>query len=421
MVTKIVSGKSIKGALYYNESKVETGDAGLLLASGFAVEIQDLSFLQKQQRFEHLTGLNPKVKTNALHITINFAAEDKLTGVAYAQVASAFMERIGFGDQPYLVYQHHDAAHPHLHVVTTNIRPDGQRIDTHNIGRTLALAARRELETEFGLVKAEERGQSDSIGIKAINPKQVEYGKAPTKRAISNVVGAVMRTYQYGSVAEFNAVLKQFNVTADPGSAGSVMQQRGGLLYSLLDKHGKKVGVPIKASAIYCKPTLVNLEKRFEQGRENKKAYRKKTRSSIDNVFKSYEQISKATLLEELQAKGLHTTFHENTQGQIYGVTFVDNWNKVVFKGSELGKDYTAKALTSRLRPQDKKIRPEKKTYLKPNSHITKTAANKTHIRPPAASDYLSRALAKSNDGSPVAPSVTKPKRKKKKQKGIHF
>lgn len=420
MVTKIVAGKSIKGALYYNENKVEAGEATLLMASGFAADVQDLSFDQKLQRFEHLTSLNPKTKTNTLHITLNFDQSDQLSALRYGQVASAFMERIGFGDQPFLVYQHTDAAHPHLHVVTTNIQLDGQRIDTHNIGRTLALAARRELEAEFGLVKAEGRQYSEALGIKAVEPAKLEYGMAPTKRAISNVVMAVMRTYKYGSLAEFNAALKQFNVVADRGTEGSVMYQKGGLLYYMLDKDGEKVGVPIKASAIYGKPTLANLEKRFAQGKESKKAFKDKVRGRIEKVFAGYEQITKATLLEELQARGLHTTFHESKDGQAYGVTFVDNQNKAVFKGSELGKDYTAKALTARLNPQDKKVKPEKKTYLKQGNSASKSPSAKTYIKAPAASDYLKLAL-KGKDGGAVAPSITKPKRKKKKNKGVHL
>ncbi len=56
------------------------------------------------------------------------------------------MSKIGFGDQPYLVYQHFDARHPHIHIVTTNIKSDGSRIKTHNIGRNQSERARREIE-----------------------------------------------------------------------------------------------------------------------------------------------------------------------------------------------------------------------------------------------------------------------------------
>lgn len=56
------------------------------------------------------------------------------------------MERIGFGEQPYLVYKHNDAAHTHVHIATINIKPDGKRIDTHGIGWKLSEPARIALE-----------------------------------------------------------------------------------------------------------------------------------------------------------------------------------------------------------------------------------------------------------------------------------
>ena len=422
MVTKIVSGKSIRGVLQYNENKVSSGEAVLLIASGFAADINELNVHQKNQRFENLTMLNGHSKTNALHITLNFDPTDMLDNSKYQQVASAFMERIGFGDQPFLVYRHDDAGHPHLHVVTTNIRPDGQRIDTHNIGRTLANDARRELEKEFNLVKAEGRQYSDALGIKAADLEKAQYGKAPTKRAITNITGAVMRSYKFTSLSEYNAVLKQFNVVADRGNETSAMYQKGGLIYSLLDRNGEKVGVPIKASSIYGKPTLASLEKKFEKNKEDRKPFKDNLKERIDKVFGAYTEISKATFIEELQKQNIHASFHQNAQGQVYGLTFVDNKNKTVFKGSDLGKNYSAKAITERLSAQDKKIKPEKKTYLKPKqagNQFSKTEQHKTYIKPPDASDYLKIALAKGRpDG---APPPAPPKKKKKKIRGVHF
>ncbi|MCX2492626.1 relaxase/mobilization nuclease domain-containing protein [Pedobacter sp. PF22-3] len=134
MVAKIESGKSIRGILHYNEDKVASLDARLIMASGFAADIKKMNFSQKLNRFKHLTGLNAAVKTNALHISLNFDASDKLDNQKLQQIALEYMKRIGFGDQPFLVYRHADSAHPHIHIVTTNIQKDGERIDIHGIG-----------------------------------------------------------------------------------------------------------------------------------------------------------------------------------------------------------------------------------------------------------------------------------------------
>lgn len=103
MVAKIVSGKSIRGMLHYNENKVTQQQAKLILSSGFAADITGMGLEQKLHRFENRTMLNGKVKTNAIHISLNFDTQDKLTNEQLQRITSAYMERIGFGDQPYLL------------------------------------------------------------------------------------------------------------------------------------------------------------------------------------------------------------------------------------------------------------------------------------------------------------------------------
>ncbi|RYX82558.1 hypothetical protein EON73_04255 [bacterium] len=90
MVAKIISGKSISGILNYNEQNVTEGKAHLILASGFAGEIQEMNFVNKIQRFEHLTILNEKVKTSALHISLNFDSAENLSTEKLQEMQSGF-------------------------------------------------------------------------------------------------------------------------------------------------------------------------------------------------------------------------------------------------------------------------------------------------------------------------------------------
>ena len=121
----------MRAILYYNEHKVEKSEAHLILASGFAGDAEKLNREQKLNRIFHLLRLKPNVKTNAVHITLNFHSSEKLGNEKLQQIGMAYMERIGFGDQPFLAYRHLDAAHTHIHLVTTNITAQGQRIDLH--------------------------------------------------------------------------------------------------------------------------------------------------------------------------------------------------------------------------------------------------------------------------------------------------
>lgn len=407
MVAKIISGKSIRGMLQYNENKVEEKQAKLILSSGFATDIDALSLAQKLQRFENRTMLNAKVKTNALHISLNFDAQDKLSDAKLQQIATAYMERIGFGNQPYLVYKHTDAAHTHVHIATTNIKADGERIDTHNIGRTLSEPARKDLEIEYGLIKAEGRSLSNALGIKAADIEKADYGKTPTKRTITNIVNAVVRTYKFTSLAEMNAVLQQFNVKADRGGEKTEMFHKNGMLYTMINETGEQIGVPIKASSIYGKPTLANLEKIFQQNTERRKPYREPLKESVDKVFQGFAAITEPTFIQEMQKRNINVIFRQSDLGFTYGITFIDNRNKTVFNGSDLGKQYSAKGITERLSTTDKLLVPEKTTYLRKPKQTN-------YLRPPAPSPVLKGLLDKTRTDD----SLGVPRRRKKKRPG---
>lgn len=72
MVAKITIGKSVRGILNYNENKVRESQAQCIAASNYGVEHDELNFYQKLNRLEHLQGKNGRVKTNSVHISLNF-------------------------------------------------------------------------------------------------------------------------------------------------------------------------------------------------------------------------------------------------------------------------------------------------------------------------------------------------------------
>jgi hypothetical protein len=417
MVAKIISGKSIRGILHYNEHKVTCGAARLIMASGFATDVTKLSFENKVRRFENLTMLNGRVKTNALHISLNFDTGDRLNDEKLQQISAAYMAKIGFCDQPYLIYKHLDAAHPHLHIATTIIKADGKRMDIHGIGRTISQTARRELELEFKLTQADGRTSGNSLGIKEADIEKAVYGEVPTKRTINNIVNAVIRSYKFTSLAEFNAILKQFNVTADRGKEDTLMFQKKGLIYSLLDEKGIKIGIPIKSSSIYNKPTLRNLELQFDKNKESRKPYRDDLKVRIDQVLGKYTELTRKTFVSELQNQNIHLVFRQNDQGLIYGLTFVDHQNKTVFNGSDLGKSYSAKSLMERLVHTDRPILTEKKSWLpvkKATNFLEKQKPSLTYLKPLEETGYLKSMLNKTH---PDYMSLGLPPKKKKKKK----
>jgi hypothetical protein len=344
MVAKINQGKSLIGALNYNENKVQNNKAQLIDANGYFKDLQDLKFYDKLLRLTDLAARNERTKTNAVHISLNFANGEELQIDKLQEIVADYMEQLGFGNQPYLAYQHSDAGHPHVHIVTTNIQSSGERISLHLLGKTKSEKARKAIEINYGLVKAESSAKQ-KYSLERVSLSQVEYGKTETKRAITNVVNEVLKSYKFTSIPELNAVLNHYNIVADRGAEDSRMYEKNGLVYWVMDQKGRKIGVPIKASSIYGKPTLKTLEDRFRLNEVLRKPLKEQLKMAIDQML--LKPLTKTDFQKELSAKGIQVIFRENDEGRLYGVTFVDHGTKSVFNGSDLGKQYSAAMLSA--------------------------------------------------------------------------
>ena len=420
MVAKITIPKSIEAALNYNEKKVQKGTAQCLYAGNYLNDANKMNFYQKLDGFETNNRLNKMATTKTLHVSLNFDPTEKLPESKLVEIASVYMEKIGFGEQPFLVYKHEDAGHPHIHIVSTTIKNEGSRINTHNIGRNQSEKARKEIEQAYGLVRAERQQQIMKPGIKPVDAEKAIYGTSETKRSISNVVSAVFSQYKFSSLPEFNAALKQFNVVADRGKEEGRIYKNRGLIYRILDAQGNKVGVPIKASAIGCKPILDNLEKKFRINEPGKESLKQRIKNAVDDCLQT-SPANMNNLVAALRQKQIYTVLRQNAEGRLYGITFVDNQNKVVFNGSDLGKGYSAAALQSRLGSGEKDVSAthEKKSGDTSNSNrdkIQQKQFDKSNDLPAKNESLLETLMSAKEQFDNVPNSLLQKKRKKKRR-----
>lgn len=334
-------------ALLYNENKVAKDKAVCLAAGGFMRETKELTFTQKRHGFERLNERNERARTKTLHISLNFDPSEKISDPKLCEIAAAYLKGIGFEGQPYLVYRHNDAGHPHIHIVTTSIREDGSRINTHNIGRNQSEKTRKELEQQFGLVKAGAKKSVTQQRPIAVNTA-LQYGKTETHQSISQVVSSVIQNYLFCSVPELNAVLHKYGVKADRGTEDSRVYKHRGLNFRMLDANGNPVGVPIKASSILGKPTLSRLEQLFEENKPKKEQFKPSIRQMIEESI-SQRPTDLLELKKILASKNIDLVLRQSSDGRVYGLTLIDENNRVVINGSELGKAYSATHLQRRL------------------------------------------------------------------------
>ncbi len=431
MVAVIHASSSLRNALNYNEQKVKEQVATCLAAVHYPKDLEHLNFYQKLGRLQNQAALNVRTKVNSVHISLNFDPSEKHSEERLKEIADAYLQKIGFAKQPYLLYEHHDSGHPHVHIVTTNIKTDGKRIELHNLGKNQSEKARKEIEIAFGLVKAEDSKQQQAWELKPVNVQKVQYGRSETKRAITNVLDAVLKNYKYTSLPELNAVLQQYNVIADRGNESSRVYQNNGLTYRVLNEQGDKIGVPIKASDFYNKPTLRFLAERFSLNELSRKPNKARVKNAIDLALLKEKGLPIQALINALEKKGIYTVLRQNPDGIIYGITYVDHQTKCVFNGSALGKQYSAKAIL--VRCQQKSVSEQNLLVHSAQKHIglqpqatasvaeTKTNQNdqKTNISLPEIGNALD-ALMQPEQASDYLPYQLKKNRRKKKRKNLN-
>ncbi|BBE20059.1 conjugative transposon mobilization protein BF0132 [Aquipluma nitroreducens] len=431
MVTVIKTGNSIHRIFNYNENKVKEGVAECIGAENYPIDANKMNLSMRLNRFLKQIELNENVKRNSVHISLNFhPSESHLSKEKLLEIAATYMYKIGFGKQPYMVYQHHDAAHPHIHIVSIKVRPDGSRIDMNNIGRNQSEQARKAIEKEFGLVSAEAQKKQEQYRLNPVSAAKVLYGKTQTKMAIQNVLEAVLNQYRYTSLPELNAVLRQYNVIAERGNQDSKVYQHKGLLYRILDADGNPVGVPIKASLFYNDSTLKFLEEKFKENEAKRIPHKLRVKNAID-MFLTGKKATLQDLIKALEKQGIHVALRQNDTGLMYGITYVDHQTKCVFNGSVLGKQYSAKAIQERCQHKavpEQKLPPhsaQEPTGLQPQATAveaeTKAYPNAMQMTGPFKEiENLLDTLIQTEHTSNYLPYQLKRKRRKRKRKNLN-
>lgn len=358
MFSKVSTHATIHVPLRYNELKVAEGKADCIGAENFLKNADRLSMQEKIDRFEQRSSLNEMVIKNSVHISLSFGKVDHPDNKRMAMIGDRYMERMGFEDQPYIIYRHYDAGHPHLHIVATSIQADGSKIHLQPRSLRESLAICKELESEFSLQPNRRSTKEDLPTFQVEHAHKVVYGEPDLKRSVSDVLNTVVDHYQYTSMDEFNAILREYNVVANTGSEHSRLQKVGGLYYHVLDENGDRIGVPLKASEFLLKPTLNRLEERFLLSQPLRESSRERLHTVLDWSLAG-QAPDWTGWRDDLERDGVSVVISKSQKDSAEHLYFIDHRTKSAFSGESLGRSYTLDAIRERCRPEEKLIEEE--------------------------------------------------------------
>ena len=338
MVANIRSGSSPGGALYYNKEKVDKDEAEVLLWQKMLEPYDKCGRLDIDvcmESFMPYLEANRRTTNTVFHASLNPSPEDRLTDEQLRKIACEYMERMGYGEQPYIVFKHKDISREHLHIVSLRVDEQGRKLP-HDFEARCSMEILRDLERKYGLhPSVKGQGLTDREGLRKVN-----YPEGNVKQRISSVVRSCLRNYKCSSYGEFCTLLELFNVSVEERTGTVDGRDYAGVIYGAMTDDGYGIGTPFKSSRIGRDVGYKALQKYYERSKSALKqdGSLDRLRQTVRDAMSPHN--TRDEFRQLLKAENIDAIFRINPVGRIYGVTFIDHNDGIVANGSVLGKEF---------------------------------------------------------------------------------
>ncbi|WP_185286227.1 conjugal transfer protein MobB [Chryseobacterium indologenes] len=376
MIAKIGRGSKIYGALLYNHSKI-LQDNGKILHMNNMLETPDGNYTTGQllASFVPYLAANKNTEKTAIHISLNPDPQDIVSDEDFINIANEYMTKMGYGNQPYVVFKHNDIDRTHIHIVSTTVDEKGIKIsDVFEKKRSMEIC--RHIEKKYHLAPADQRISAGE----GFTFSPVDYNKGNIKSQIAAVVRYLPDYFSFQNLGSYNALLSLFNITAEQIKKDFKGEIKEGLVYSALDAGGTKIGNPFKASLFGKQAGLIALRSHFEKSKIFSPEIKAKTSQIISEAqtITSNEKDFTAYLIDQ----GINTVIRRNELGRLYGITFIDHNTGNVFNGSHLGKQFSANVFHELFSAKDKNENLKTDLLAPQKSPLSNTQSLKEDLHP---------------------------------------
>ena len=368
MIAKISATENLGGALGYNFKKVEKEEASILLVQGLYQNKEGTYTMAEV--FADMQAVIPekcRTKRMVFHCSLNPHPDEKISDETLTQIAKEYMEALGYGKQPYIVFKHNDIAREHIHIVSLRVDCRGRKIND-KFEKRRSKKITDALERKFGLIP------SSKVTAKAMKEMlKIDTTQRNIKEQVSNVVRIVLKHYHFYSLGELNAILSAYNLTVEEVKTEFRGKKYDGLVYVPTEDKGNKVSTPIHASDIGRGVGYTAVQNRMQKSKQAIKPLIPAVRSRVLQVMRTSPR-TEEELRQRLGEQGLRVVIRKNESGHIYGITFIDDEGGIALNGSRLGKGYAANVFNTYFsNPTDNPFLDET-MYGSPSVHLNQSA-----------------------------------------------
>ena len=336
MIAKISSTENLGGALGYNFKKVEKGEASILLATelyqdrGGRYTMEDVL-----ADMEALIPKKCRTKKAVFHCSLNPHPDEKLSNEQLTQIAKEYMEALGYGNQPYIVFKHNDIAREHIHIVSLRIDGEGKKIND-KFEKRRSKQITDALERKYSLIPSSKVTDREMKEV-----SKIDTTKGNIKEQVAETVLSVLKHYEFCSLGELNAILSVYNLAVEEVKTEFRRKKYDGLVYVPTDDKGDKVSTPIHASDIGRGVGYTAVQNRMQKSKQAIKPLIPTIRNKVLQTMRTSPK-TEEELQQRLEEQGLRVVIRKNEGGCIYGITFIDDKEGNALNGSRLGKGYAA-------------------------------------------------------------------------------
>ena len=336
MIAKISATENIGGALGYNFKKVEKEEANILLAAEL--------YQSKEGRYtmedvladmEALIPKNCRTKKTVFHCSLNPHPDEKLSDEQLTQIAKEYMEALGYGNQPYIVFKHNDIAREHIHIVSLRIDGEGKKIND-KFEKRRSKQITDALERKYSLIPSSKVTDREMKEV-----SKIDTTKGNIKEQVAETLLSVLKHYEFCSLGELNAILSVYNLAVEEVKTEFRGKKYDGLVYVPTDDKGDKVSSPIHASDIGRGVGYTAVQNRMQKSKQNVKPLIPSVRNKVLQTMRTSPK-TEEELRQRLEEQSLRVFIRKNESGRIYGITFIDDKEGIALNGSRLGKGYAA-------------------------------------------------------------------------------
>lgn len=230
MIAKIIKGKDFYGVLAYNDQKVGQGSAHIIDAN-----IGLGSTIENTNTFNTVRALRPNLGKAVLHVSLNLPYQDKLSDKEFAKMGHDYLTGMGFDDNQYIIYRHHDQKHQHIHIIANRVEYSGKVVsDAKDLFRSKKIL--RKLEVDYKLT------QLDGTIVKKESPisqqeieKALRTGNAPIRyillEKVKHAIDKSENTQGFIEKLDAQNVHPRFNVSSTTGRVSGISFEYKGTIY----------------------------------------------------------------------------------------------------------------------------------------------------------------------------------------------